>query len=141
MNLRPLVLSVVFAAVAAVASLALADEARAHSVTGLTPHGGQVLHGGVSVGFGVVAPVGPRRRHHHAPYHARRGGYWALREYRVWVPQELIGYDVHGHPVYDPGYWTVETERIWVPGPRRVHHRHRHHRGQGHVAIGIGFRR
>jgi hypothetical protein len=46
----------------------------------------------------------------------------------------LLGYDVHGYPIYSAGTWAVRTTPVWVPDPVPYFPRPR-----PHVQVGVGF--
>lgn len=129
MILRRLLLPVALLAVLGLA----ATSARAAPLTAFAPLPDVAYGGRVHVGVGVGFPIGPV--HRRARPVRTAPGHWVVRQERVWIPGEVIGYDVYGHPIVTEGYWTLRRTRVWVSQVRYVPRP----RPRGHVAIGVHF--
>ena len=125
----------------ALAAMAWAAPASADPVARGARPVGHTFHGGTAVHAEVVVPVrrGPRA----VVVPGRRHGHYEVRLERFWIPEEIVAYDVFGHPVVRPGYWAEREVRVWVPHRRRgrVMRRPAPRRPgpYGHVAVGITF--
>jgi len=129
MILRHLLLPVALVAVLGL----VATTAQAAPVSTLAPLPDLAYGGRVHVGVGVAFPIGPAPRRVRAVH--RAPGHWVVRQERVWVPGEVIGYDPYGYPIVTEGYWTVRSTRVWVSEVRYVPRP----RPRGYVAVGLGF--
>ena len=125
----------------ALAALAWATPASASPLARAARPVGHAVHGGAAVHAEVIVPVrrGPRT----VVVPGRRHGHYEVRMERYWVREEIVAYDMFGHPVVRPGYWAEREVRVWVPHRRRgrvVHRPIPPRRGpHGHVAVGIRF--
>ena len=137
MNIRNVLIPVAALAVAAVAwATPAAASPLGHGIRPVR----QATVAGPAFRAEVVVPVdrglrGPRRVA--AP--GRRAGHYEVRMERYWVGEEIVAYDMYGHPVVRPGYWAEREVRVWVPHRRPVRVVHRP-APRGYIAVGFGTR-
>lgn len=119
-------------------ALAWAAPASASPLRHATRPVADAVHQGVGIHAGVVLPVHPAPRRVAPP--PRRRGHYEVRMERFWVSEEIVAYDVFGHPVVRPGYWAEREVEVWVPHRRRGRAVRRHHPRGGHVGFGVHIR-